>query len=51
MLAQAGLPSKAAEINVDNTRQGDKLAGKSAGTRLVLVSVGGGRRGPSAGAG
>jgi hypothetical protein len=34
----------------DQRRQGDKWAGKAAGTRLVLVYVGGGRRGPSASA-
>ena len=34
----------------DRRRQGDKRAGKGAGTRLALVSVGGGRQGPSAGA-
>ena len=32
-------------------RQGDKLAGTDAGKRLASVVVGGGRRGPSAGAG
>ena len=35
----------------DQRRQGNKLAGKDAGTRLVSIFVRGGRRGPLAGAG
>jgi hypothetical protein len=47
----AGASRLADQGRGDQRRQGDKWAGKAAGTRLVLVSVGGGRRAPSAGAG
>jgi hypothetical protein len=47
----AGASWLAVQRRGDQRRQGDKRAGKAAGTRLVLVSVGGGWRGPSAGAG
>jgi hypothetical protein len=47
----AGARRLAAQGRGDQRRQGDKLASKSAGSRLVLVSLGGRRWGPSASAG
>jgi hypothetical protein len=47
---KSGVSRFVAQGRGDQRRQGDKLAGKAAGTRLVSVFAGGGRRGPSAGA-
>jgi hypothetical protein len=47
----AGTRRPADQGRGDQRRQGDKRTGKAAGPRLVLVSVGGGRWGPLAGAG
>jgi hypothetical protein len=47
----AGASRLAAQGRGDQRRQGDKLAGKAAGTRRIIVFAGGGWRGPSAGAG
>jgi hypothetical protein len=47
----AGGRGLAVEGRGDQQGQGDKLAGTDAGTRVVSVVAGGGRRGPPAGAG